>query len=946
VKDVKITAATLSKSGFLTNTNLNGVDIVDSKGVRHGNVITSINADNTILITMTSDPIVVSAGKTETLTVRFNLLSGNYTGTVSFGINSASAITSDAGSVGGTFPILGTAMNIVYGGSSLASTTLDVLTSTGSSSLNVSETSLQEITKFRIQEVSSNEGVKLYSLTLYNYGNAGSADYKDVTLEAQDGTVLATAQPSGQNVVFNLATPYLVDKGLTKDFTVKAKLIGGTTKTINLVVYNNYDIDLRGVTTGVSVIPGNGSTDSSFPVGNGYNIQTIGSGTASLSRAVDSPTASVTPGANNVVLAKFNAKPNGENMELRQVAFYIATSSSGTLLTGTVYVKVNDQTVYSTAVSNIGVAAETVVTLSSYPVLTTGVDNPITIEVSVNSSANANSTYQVKIFDLRQVKRLVTNDLMDPATGAVDGNLIAVRAAAISVVTLSTPVANSVVAGTNDFEFATIQLNAQSSGETVKVSKVIVTGNGSTTPNTNIGNYRLYKDSDTSPLSVTANTDSLTGNDGTDDTVTFNLSSPLEVTQASTVALHFKANLLSGAATGATHRFNVASSSGNIVAVGKTTGNTLTHGSDITFAGSGQVMTVVGAGTLTLSLVSGTGASPSANQVVNVNTTNQAYFAFKMTSQFETQKITSLKLTATTTGTTLAATTTIQNIKLYEGSATTPFASAAQFDSCSASACTITFTASDNLLSAAVPTTGVTIYVKADITPGGSAILGNSFNFTIASSTSDVAVKGSVSGSTSGTKTGTPTVSGISYVVPQNVKIEADTSIATQVGLTSGVTVARFKVTNNGASPVYLSTSTLTFTNTGSATNTVSFRIFGSAMGGGQSDSSGWNSGSGYLAPSGTTGASSTINFGTTTLTDAERKIDGGSWRYLTVKTSAAAINNDTFQFSVSSLGNVKFDAQEIDLGYSGNGDSDLSDTILGLFVDGVPSEVTVTAKT
>jgi len=40
------------------------------------------------------------------------------------------------------------------------------------------------------------------------------------------------------------------------------------------------------------------------------------------------------------------------------------------------------------------------------------------------------------------------------------------------------------------------------------------------------------------------------------------------------------------------------------------------------------------------------------------------------------------------------------------------------------------------------------------------------------------------------------------------------------------------------------------------------------------------------------------------------------------------------------------FNASEADLGYSGNSDSDLSDTIYDLYVDGIPALSTVTAKT
>ena len=935
--EVRVSSITLQKSGFVANTNLNGVDVIDSNGTRHGNVITSINADSTILITMTNDPIVVPAGTTQTITVRFNLLSGDYTGTVGFSIPSASSISANTTAISGSFPISGSAMNLVNGGSSLASTTLDVLTSTGSSTLNVAADSLQEITRFRIQETASNEGVYLHSLTLYNYGNAGAVDYKDVTLEAQDGSVLATAQPSGQYVTFNLSSPYLIDKGLTRDFAVKAKLIGGTTKTINLVVYNNYDIDLRGVTTAVSLIPGVGSNDTSFPIGNGFNTQTIGSGSMTLVRASDSPSSAVAPGAQNVMLAKYTVRPTGENYELRQVSFY-ATSTNGLALTGTAFVKVNGAIVYSTAASGIMGTSATTYTLSSYPILTAGQDSTITIEASINSSATSAAQYTLQDFDIIQAKRLVTNDLVDPGLSVTDGLQIAVNAGALTVTTLSTPVANSVVAGTNGYHFATIQLNAQSSGEDVKVSKIVVTdvlGSGSTY--SGVSNLLIYKDSDTTPLVTTASTASNAA------TVTFTFQSPFTVTQNTPVTLYLKGNVVND--TGDSHKFNVTSSTTALTAVGATTGNTLTPTTDITFAGSGQVQTVASAGTLTLSLVSGAGASPSTNQVMNIGTTGATVFAFKMTSQYETQKITSLKLTATTTALGLA-TTTLGNIRLYEGSASTPFASAAQFDSCDASKCTVTFTATDNLLANPVPTTGVTIYVKADVGTGGVADLGDAFKFQITSSTGDVAVKGSVTGSTSGTRTGTPTASGYTYVVPQSVVIEAvSPTAATDVGTGAGVTVGVFKVTNSGSAAIHLASSSLSFANGGSATSTVNaYKIYASAVGGSQGDTSAWNT----TSTTGTSAGSSTVAFSLEGVSADNRKIDGGSWRYLTIRTNIAVDNNNTFQFSIASLGNALVNVDEANLGYSGNpsSDNDLSDTIYNLYINGLPSLATVTAKT
>lgn len=964
-KDVTITGITLQKGGFVANTRLNGVDVLDSQGVRHGQVVTSVNADNTITILMSSDPIVVKAGSNETLKVRFNLTGGDYSGTIAFGIASASAITSDAVSVSGTFPLNGATMSVVNGGNSLASTTLAILASTGSSTLNVDPNSQQEITKFRIAETASQEGVYLHSWTFYNYGNAAATDYQDVQLIAQDGTVLATAQPSSQYVKFVLADPYFIDKGLTKDFTIKAKIVNGTTKTIKLVTYNDYDIDLRGSTTGVSVIPSAaaGTADTTFPIGNAYNQTTIGSGSITLQRASDSPSSAVTPGSTNVVLAKYIAKPTGENYELRQVKFWISSSTGATALTGTIYVKVNGAIVYSVGASGISVTSATTVNLSSYPILVAGQDSTITIEGTISSSATASDNYKVEDFDLTSVKRLVSNDLLSENDSglnvtAVDGLSIAVKAAKLAITNLITPVANSMVVGTNNAELAQIQLNASAGGEDIKISSITVACAASDGV-TDIANLLMYKDNETSPLATTASTATNAS------TLTFSFSTPIVVPKTTSVLLHLKGNVVADSGSGAgTLRFRVASTTSAVSATGYSTGNSLTHGTDITYAGNGQTMTVVSTGQLVLSLVSGSGASPSSNQVMNTGTTGAAVFAFKLTSQYETQKITSLTLRATSSASDTLATSTLRNIRLYEGSSATPFAEAAQFDACkhsdpnaTSTNCYVTFPSvggtADNLLSAPVPTTGVTIYVKADVATGGTARLGDYFKFLIASSTSDITVKGSVSGLTTATRTGTPAVSGMTYVTPQSVKIEAvSPTSASQIGLSAGQTIGVFKISNNGSNPVYLATSTFAFANGGSATTSVGFKIYASTQGGGQSDTSAWNSGNGYAAAAGTTGASSTVSFATTTMTSAEQLINGGSWRYVTIKTTGVAANNDTFQFSVSALGNVLFDVSEADLGYSGNyngtstGDTDITDTIYGLYVDGIPALGTVTAKT
>jgi len=253
------------------------------------------------------------------------------------------------------------------------------------------------------------------------------------------------------------------------------------------------------------------------------------------------------------------------------------------------------------------------------------------------------------------------------------------------------------------------------------------------------------------------------------------------------------------------------------------------------------------------------------------------------------------------------------------------------------------------LLSAPVPTTGSTIYVKGDVPAGGSGVtLADDFKFSIAAA-ADIIVKGSVSAATT-TATGTAVPTAISYVAPQSVVVSAVSPVsATQVGLSAGQVVGIFQVTNNGTAPIYLSTTTkFTVTNGGSATNTLKFELYASAQGGSQSDASITLATS--TTSGGATGASSTIPFdlNASGASEANRTINGGSSRFLTVKTNGVAVNNDTFSLSVSALGNVVYYVKESDLGYSGAPftNSNISDTLQTMKTSGVPTLGTVTAKT
>ncbi len=926
---INLTSLKVTKYGNLGNTLITGVAVFDGSGVRHGNVVTTLGADGVATLGLSADPIMVASGQTMPVTVKINLSSS---AAVSFGmkIASPSDVTISGGTIGGSFPIMGNSM-YVESSASLGTVTLDVQPlNTSGTTVNADGASSYEVTKFRVAETSSNEDVKLIGLTLWNNGNAADTDLKDIQLVDQSGNVLATTQMTNKYVKFSLATPYVISKGNTKDFTVRATFINGASRTAQFVVYDNFDLGVVGATTGTAILASAAAgVDSTFPIGDTtsvYNKVTVGSGSLIFNRATDSPATAVVPGANDVVLAKYNVKPVGESVELRAISFGIDQDASAITLTGTVFVKVNGSVVYSAAANTTNFAANGTVaarSLSSYPILTAGVDNTIEISASISSSATTSDAYFVNDFDITSVKRLITNDITDPTVAVQDGFNRSVQAAALTVTTLTTPVATSVVAGTNAHKFASFEFNAQASGEDIRVSSVTVTDTlGAGVDYSDITNL-VMKDSSGTPITTTASTSTNAA------TVAFNFATPITVSRTTPVTIGLYGDVV-GSTT--THTYSIASAA-NVTSSGLTTGNSFTE----TISGSGQLMTVVSGGTLTLSNVSGTGYTPSIAQNVAINQADGIYLAGRFTSQYEGQKITSLTLEAA--GTALNG-NNIKNIRLYAQNgtgpllgATTPFQTIAQFSSCSSNVCAYTFTNNDNILPMTInPGTPVTMFVKADIQGENTAKLGNDFYFRVQNG-ADVVAKGAVTQTTT-TESGNfnDSATAVSYITPFSVtasEVYPTSGSTTLSSVGAGTVIGRFKVTNNGSAQVTLTNAK--FTDSGSHTGTAArYTVYASS-----------ENSNDYTANSLEVSATDSVDYAALT---SSTTINGGSYRYITVtiSTVTTVAAGDTFSLSIASLGDLKYSVTEANLGYDAEQDGDITGTITSLFLDGKPALGTI----
>jgi hypothetical protein len=773
---VSLTGITLKKGGISLDSTLAGVAAFDSSNNRLTNNFVTF-ADSKATLTF-AKPFVIAAGATAPIVIKTNP-----TGTAgTYNVSIVAAEDIKGATASGTFPITSNAFTMVSGTGTVGGVTLDGVIVHGNGTNDATAVNInlgtvnQELAKFRFV-ANANEDVNISKIVMYNNGNTSDVDIQNIDLVGPDGTVLSTvAQPVDRNVVFDLsAAPYKLLKGTTRDLSVRVDVVSGSTRNFRLVVQNDYDVELKGVSTGSGLlITAAAAVDAAFPIGDSsgaaascaagntcMNKITVSSGTALFSKANTSPSGNVSAGASSVVLGKWNMTPQGEDMELRTMAYIL---TYGTALTGTFKIKVNDTTVYTVAGGSTGATGvSTAVTLATYPVLPAGVQATITIEGDINSTTAAGATYLANL-DVTQVKRLSTNDLIDPSITATAANTLTVSTAALAVSKNSSLANMTVVAGLADAKVGSFNLTA-SSTENVSVSSITV----GLTNTTNISNLTL-KTSDgvqlgsvtTSPS--TSNVISITGFSiakGTTKTVDV-----FVTTNGSTTGTEV-ASITAVSATG-------SSSSTTVTATGLTA--------------TGQTATLSSGGTLTLAL--DTTNTPVA-QTLHSSQVDTTLLAVRLAaSNAENIKITTVQISSTN------GVTSLQNLKLIvdgvQKGVTTSLSNGVA-----------SFTDANGLFTVPQDTT-VTMYVRGSTTTSGSiasqAVAGLALDYVEAI------------GSSGGTKIKPGTTLNTTYTATDTDANGADITVGSTAGFHAGDVV--FVYDGNSAGSLGMVTTEPTATTT------------------------------------------------------------------------------------------------------------------------------------
>lgn len=626
-EDVKISDMTMMSRGFVSDSTISGVLVVDGDGRRHGNIVSFSSSQ--AMVSFNNDPIIVKAGTTQQIKVQlnFNKPAAFTSGTVGVEVTAISAWgASTGGKVNVTFlenkPLMGNIHSLVTG-SNIGDVQVDNVTITAAPQQVDLGIKNKEVSKFKITQANSQEDIMLTELTAFNNGNTSDTDIENLKLVDQSGNVLATVKnTSNRYVTFDLsANPYVIPKGGSRNLSILADVINGSTRTIQFVISNDYDIKVKGATSQAFLLPTTvvGGNDTNFPIGDasGINVLQVKEGDLTVSKSTSSPSGEVSRGATDVVIGEFKVEASGEDIEIQGGSVNVATTSgNGTAeLKGTFKIQngsgvtlhsVNaTDTAFATMFDGAtGNGADVISRFNNSMIVKAGTTGIIRFVVDIKDSATAGNTLVASLSNLN-IKKLSSNrtGIAAPATApaaAVTGNTMTITAANLTVAKNAAVGDTNIVLGATAQKIGSFNLTT-TNAEGVSISSINVNLND----NNGITNLKLM--SNGQQIGSTYSTPSTTNN-------SFGVSGQLNIDKASSRTVDIYADI-SSSATLATCTFitpnapclRVTIPAGAISATGLQSSNTVTAAP--TVAVDLQANPVVGSGTIAVNQSSATLAS-------------------------------------------------------------------------------------------------------------------------------------------------------------------------------------------------------------------------------------------------------------------------------------------------------------------------------------------------
>lgn len=511
--DVRVNGIVVERGGPSTNSDIAGVVILDENGTQLG-VAKTLNSNNQATLT---EPLTIPAGQSRTYTIAGNMGSSVGAGNVAtlsvVGVNTAATVT-------GSLPITGTAQTI-NGVLVIGTVTLQ----RGSTDPGVSQNKEVGTTGFTFSSIrvtaGSAEKVILKSIRWNQIGSASASDIKNLKTYV-DGTAYdVVASADGKYFTTTFGTGILIDKGFSKEISIKGDIEGGSSRTIAFDIAKRTDLGITGETYGFGIIPpqtgssaANDSspnfTSSEDPWFNG-GVVTVTVGTMTVSADTTVAAQNIAVNVPNQPLGGFQIEVRGEPISVGRLVFHVqivdnsSVSSStpadleqvtlvdgnGAVVAGPVDGSTISSSLAGTGVSTI-YGSLTFSDTVTFPIGITKLQlkGKLTTDFASTDTVIA-STSPGTLFTT--VTGQNTNTTVTPTpSSAVTGSTMTVKSSALSVSVSSQPTARNVIAGSQGFEFARYIFDASQSGEDIRVTSIPLALYTVTVASTNLTNCQLF----------------------------------------------------------------------------------------------------------------------------------------------------------------------------------------------------------------------------------------------------------------------------------------------------------------------------------------------------------------------------------------------------------------------------------------------------------------------
>jgi hypothetical protein len=255
-----------------------------------------------------------------------------------------------------------------------------------------------------------------------------------------------------------------------------------------------------------------------------------------------------------------------------------------------------------------------------------------------NDTIAASTTPEVDWMNARGIN---TNQIVIPTPNtSVTGSVMTVKTGALAVSTLPTPITQTIVAGTQNFNFANFSFDTAGSGEDVRLNAVQVEFNfGQANSNDDLTNCQLWDGANA--LNTGTNVVNGSNSDASADDKTFTFDSPWAIPKNSTRTLALKCNTTATTTTTLSNynwTIEIPGDADDMIPTGVTSGSTITEVYDDT---TGQMITLSKGGALAVTL--DTQSSPSI-KLANANTVDVLLSAYRFTAVNEPIKLTQVGL--------------------------------------------------------------------------------------------------------------------------------------------------------------------------------------------------------------------------------------------------------------------------------------------------------------